>query len=96
MARKPVTFRAHLREQLKNPEFRKHYEAYELPVRLAIEIATLRQKQKLTQAELAKRMGVRQQMVAQLEDADNGTAPTVRTLEKVARALGKRLHIAFR
>ncbi len=76
-------------------KFRKHYEAYELPVKLAVEIAALRQKKRLTQAQLARRMGVQQQMVAQLENPGE-TVPNVRTLEKVARALGKQLHIAFR
>ena len=49
----------------------------------------------MTQAQLAKRMGVKQQMVAHLEDPE-GSIPNVRTLQKVARALGKELYIGFR
>ena len=85
----------YLKDQLKNPSFRKHYAAYEIPVRLAVEIAILRHRKGMTQAQLAKRMGVKQQMVAQLEDSE-GSIPNVRTLQKVARALGKKLYIAFR
>ena len=88
-------FEDRLREDLKNPEFRKHYEDYELPVRLAVEIAQLRQRKKLTQAQLAKRIGVSQQFVARLENSYE-TIPSLRTLEKVAQALGKHLYIAFR
>ena len=96
MARKILKFRDYLKSQLKNPEFRKHYEAYELPVRLAVQIAELRHKKKMTQLQLARKMGVSQQMVAQLENPETETAPTVRTLQRVALALGSHLYIGFR
>ena len=95
MPEKGVRFKEYLREQLKDPEFRKQYDSYDLPVRLAVEIATLRRKKRLTQAQLAKKMGVKQQMVAQLENPKD-TLPNVRTLEKVAEALGLHLYIGFR
>ena len=95
MARKTTWFKDHLKEQLKNPEFRKHYEAYDLPIRLGITIALLRRDKRMTQAQLARKMGVTQQMIAQIEST-SGSLPTVRTLEKVAQAFGKTLHIAFR
>ena len=95
MARKIVRFKDYLSDQLKDQDFRKHYEDYELPVRIALEIAELRRTRKMTQAQLAKRMGVSQQMVAQLENPDE-TIPNVRTLQKVAEAFGKHLYIGFR
>lgn len=96
MARKIVRYRDYLKDQLKHPKIREHWEAYEVPVKLAIEIAVLRQKKRMTQAQLAKKMGVSQQMVAQLENPEGRTAPNVRTLEKVAKALGSELYIGFR
>ncbi|MBI4375898.1 MAG: helix-turn-helix transcriptional regulator [Elusimicrobia bacterium] len=96
MARKIVRFRDYLKDQLKDPDVRKHWEAYDLPVRLAMEIAMLRHKRRMTQGELAKKMGVSQQMVALLENPEEDTAPNLRTLQKVADALGKQLYVGFR
>lgn len=96
MVRKIVKYRDYLKDQLKNPKVREHWEAYEIPVKLAIEIALLREKKKMTQAQLAKKMGISQQMVAQLENPEEDTAPNVRTLAKVAKALGSELYIGFR
>ncbi len=45
----------------------------------------------LTQAELAERMGTTQSAIARLESGR--VSPTVETLQKYARALGKRLKI---
>lgn len=95
MNRKIVRFKDYLNGQLKDPEFRKHYEEYELPVKIALEIAGLRRQKKMTQAQLAKKMRVSQQMVAQLENPSE-TIPNVRTLQKVAEAFGKQLYIGFR
>ncbi|MBI2895405.1 MAG: type II toxin-antitoxin system HicB family antitoxin [Deltaproteobacteria bacterium] len=46
----------------------------------------------LTQAQLAKRAGLTQAMVARIEDPDYN--PTLETLERVARALGAELRIS--
>ena len=45
----------------------------------------------VTQAELAERMGTTQSAIARLESGR--VSPTVETLQKYARALGKRLKI---
>ncbi len=96
MSKKILKFQDYLKDQLKDPEFKKHYEAYELPIRLAVQIAQLRQKKRMTQTQLAKKMGVSQQMVAQLENPETESAPNVRTLQKVAAALDSHLYIGFR
>ena len=93
--RKPVRFDDVLAEDLRDPEFRGHFEAYELPVRIGVEIAFLRRRKKLTQTQLAKKMGVSQQFVARLETSES-TMPSLRTLTKLAEALDRRLHISFR
>ena len=92
--RKIVRFDDVLAVDLRDPEFRRHYQAYELPVRLAVEIAFLRRERKLTQAGLAKKMGVSQQFVARLENSSS-TMPSLRTLAKLAEALDRRLHVSF-
>ena len=95
MARKFRRFEDRLKEDFKNPEFRKHYKSYDLPVRLAIQIAQIRHKKRITQAQLAKRIGVSQQFVARLENSEE-TVPSLRTLEKVAQALDRHLYVDFR
>ncbi len=92
--RKGIRFNDVLAESLRDPEFRRHFEAYDLPMRLAIEIASLRRDKKLTQAQLAAKMGVTQQFVARLENSEI-TMPSLRTLAKLAGAVGRRLHVSF-
>ena len=92
--RKIIRFNDVLAEDLRDPEFRRHYDAYELPVRLAVEIAYLRRDKKLTQAQLAAKMGVTQQFVARLENSES-TMPSLRTLARLAKALDRRLHVSL-
>ena len=92
--RKIIRFDDVLAESMRDPEFRRHFEAYELPVRLAVEIACLRRDKKLTQAQLAAKMGVTQQFVARLENSES-TMPSLRTLARLAKALDRRLHVAL-
>jgi len=95
MAGRIRRFDDRLKEDIKSSKFREHYEAYELPVRLAIQIARLRQKGKITQVQLARKIGVSQQFVARLENSQT-TVPSLRTLEKVAHALNKHVYVDFR
>jgi DNA-binding XRE family transcriptional regulator len=92
--RNGVRFDDVLAASLRDPEFSRHFEAYELPVRLAVEIAFLRREKNLTQAQLAAKMGVTQQFVARLENSES-TMPSLRTLTKLASALGRRLQVSF-
>lgn len=52
-----------------------------------------REDAKLTQVELAKRLGIAQPSYAKLERS--GANPSVKTLSRVAKALGRRLQIAL-
>lgn len=59
---------------------------------IAFQIYDLRKKAGLTQAELAKLVGTRQANIARVESADY-TGYTLKTLEKVTKALKARLEI---
>lgn len=59
---------------------------------IAFQIYDLRTKAGLTQTELAKLVGTRQSNIARIESADY-TGYTLKTLEKVTRALKARLEI---
>jgi DNA-binding XRE family transcriptional regulator/predicted RNase H-like HicB family nuclease len=61
---------------------------------VAVQIRRMRQARGLTQAELAKRVGVSQQQIAKVEDPDAN--PTLLTLIRIADALDRTLVVAFR
>ncbi|OGX14688.1 MAG: hypothetical protein A2166_06255 [Omnitrophica WOR_2 bacterium RBG_13_41_10] len=84
----------YLNELLKDEKFRRLYEIECAKVALAQKIAELREDENLTQAELAKRLGVSQQFVSQIETGDEKNL-TLETLIKIARSLGKGITISF-
>lgn len=87
-------FEDHLREALRNPKVRQAYEGADLPIRLAIEIARLREKKGLTQQELAKKIGTKQQVVSRIEKL--GENFTLGTLQRIADALDAHLSVSLR
>ncbi|MBI3087536.1 MAG: helix-turn-helix domain-containing protein [Candidatus Omnitrophica bacterium] len=87
-------FRDYLKEQLKDPAFRKAYEEEGLFVELAVQIAHLRQRKGVTQRQLAKRLHTSQQTISRLESPRNGSL-SLRTLIRIAHALGKELKVQF-
>ncbi len=83
----------YLDEQLKNPEFRKEYDALEPEFALIRAILDARREKGITQKELSERTGIAQGDISKLE---NGSAnPSVKTLKRVAAALGKKVKIEF-
>ena len=87
-------FRDYLKEQLKNPVVRAAYEEEGVYAELAIQIARLRIRKRLTQRALAKRLHTSQQTVSRLESPKNGSL-SLRTLVKLAHALGKEVKVQF-
>jgi ribosome-binding protein aMBF1 (putative translation factor) len=78
---------------MKQPKYRKEYEALEEEFVLASAVIDARNGAGLTQEELARKMGTTQPVVARLE---SGRArPSLRTLERLARATRSRLVITF-
>jgi len=74
---------------MKDPEFRAEYEALEDEFRLIEMMIALRHEHKLTQAQLAEKTGMKQSAIARLET--EGANPSFKTLNRVAKALGKRI-----
>lgn len=87
-------FRDRLKEELKDPEFKKAFDEEDVYARLAIQIAKLREEQGLSQTDLAKRLHTSQQLVSRIEDTDNRSL-SLGTLVKLAEAFHKRLNIKF-
>lgn len=81
------------KEWMRDAEYRKSYEALDEEFALAKVVNGARNRAGLTQAELARRMGTTQPVVARLEGGR--TRPSMRTLERFAKATGSRLLIRF-
>ena len=81
------------RRWMKQPKYRKAYEALEEEFALASAVIDARNRAGLTQQELAKRMGTTQPAVARLESGR--VRPSMRTLARLAEATGSRLIIGF-
>jgi len=92
-ANKAIDFDEVLSEKLKNPKFKKYFDKYGQQLELAYQILQLRQARKISQAELAKKIGTTQGNVARLESGRQNF--TVSLLARVAGALDSSLKIDF-
>ena len=87
-------FQKRLREDLKDPEFRKHFEEERRALDLALKIAKLRERKGLSQQEFARLMGTSQQAISRIESGEY-EGFTLKTLQKIAEATGTHLKIEF-
>lgn len=88
------TLKERLRKDLRDPEFRKAFEAHYLEARVAEQIYELREKRHLTQTELASKAGMAQNAVSRIEKGSNSL--TLRTVQRVAAALGYSVAVEFK
>jgi Helix-turn-helix. len=88
------TFQSRLKEDMKDPEFKAYYQEERQALMLAMKIAKLREKKKLSQLQLAKLMGTSQQAISRLESGEY-EGFTLKTLEKIAEVTGMRVEIKF-
>lgn len=77
---------------LRDAEVQKEYEALKAEFHLAEKIIKARAKAKMTQAELARRIGTKSTAISRLEPPNYGKA-SISMLKKVAHALGCELQI---
>ena len=82
-----------LSEDLEDPEIRKEMEKLEPEFAIVRAIIDARVSSDITQEELSRKSGINQANISKLE---HGKAnPSVSTLQKLAKGLGKRLVISF-
>lgn len=84
------TFKKHLDENMKHPEFRKAWHNLDQEFELLGSFIKAREKAGITQAELAKKIGTKQPALSRLETGRFAKA-TLETLNKIADALDMRL-----
>ncbi len=86
-------FKELLAEQMKDEEFRKEYEALEPEFTITQAMIDARNAEGMTQKELSERSGIAQGDISKME---NGNAnPSIKTLQRLAEAMGKSLRIEF-
>ncbi len=87
-------FKSRLRNELKDTEFKTHYQEERQALKVAMRIVELREEKGLSQQQLAKLMGTSQQAISRIESGEYDGF-TLKTLEKIAEATGMRVKIEF-
>jgi len=82
-----------IREQMNDPEFARAWEETEIEDQVKRLLIQERMNEGLTQKELAEKSGIPQSNISRIE---NGSAvPTLKTLDALAKGIGKKLKISF-
>lgn len=89
------SFDRYVAGQLADPEFRRAYENRMVVAELAMAVRSMREAAGLTQAQLAKLIGVKQPMIARVERGSDQRTPRWDVLRRVGLALGKQLVLEF-
>lgn len=86
-------FRETLNEQLKDPDFKKEWDALEPEYQIIKAMLDTRNEKSITQKQLADITGIPQADISRLE---NGNAnPSLRTLKRLAEGMGMKLKVEF-
>ncbi len=86
-------FRDSLNKQLKDPEFKKEWDALETEFQIIQAIIDARTETGITKKQLSDLSGITQAEISKIE---NGNAnPSLKTLKKLASAMGKKVKISF-
>jgi len=86
-----LSFERHLERKLKNPKFKEYYDEYGKQLEIAYQILRLRKQKKMSQVELAKKIGTKQSNIARMEIGQQNF--TIGTLQKIAKAFDRELKI---
>ena len=90
---KDITFDQYLKEQLRDPKFRKEWERTEAAYQVTRELIRTRIEGKISQRELAKKANTTQAVLSRIENMT--VSPSIGLLQRIAQALGKNLTVKF-
>ena len=94
MSKRPIfTLQDHLKILLKNPKFKEEWENSEAEYQLSCKLIEARSKRKLSQRDLATKVGTSQAAISRIE-AMNGN-PSLSLLKRIAQALDTKINISF-
>ena len=86
-------FRVTLDEQLKDPQFKKEYDALDLEFQLVRVLLDVRKEKNITQKQLSELTGINQADISKIE---NGNAnPSIKTLKRIAEAMNMKIKLDF-
>lgn len=88
---KLYTFRQDLKNRLKDPAFRKAWEASEAEYQISRALISARIERKISQRELARKANTTQAVISRLESMNAN--PSVGLIQKIASALSLKLKI---
>ena len=91
----PISHAEVMAKEMKDPEFRYHYEQRRTAHEIAMAVRAMRRQASMTQVTLAKLVGVSQPLIARIEKGSGGIAPSWETLRRVCIALGKQMRLSF-
>ncbi len=83
-------------EKMKDEEFAVLYVKEMIINKIACAVIDMRQRQGLTQTELAEKAHTSQPVIARLERGSDSRIPSLELLGRIARALGKEITIDFK
>jgi ribosome-binding protein aMBF1 (putative translation factor) len=86
-----ISFEKLKKEWMKDPAFRAEYDRLKPEFALALALINARTKAGLTQADVARKMRTTQSVVARIESGSN--PPNLKTLERYASAVGRRIEV---
>jgi DNA-binding XRE family transcriptional regulator len=81
------------KKQMRNPEYRKAYEALEVEYRIKSDVLRKRIEKDMTQADLAHKTGIDQATISRLENGNYN--PSIKFLERIAKGLGAKLKVSI-
>lgn len=90
---KDLILNDYLKEQLKDPKFKKEWEKSEVAYQVTRELIRARIERKISQRQLAQKAGTTQAVISRIENMS--VSPSVGLVQRIANSLGKKLEIRF-
>lgn len=88
-----ILFDDYLKEQLKDPEFKRLWDESEPAFQAGSAVIKARIEAKISQRQLAKKAKTTQAVISRIETMQE--SPTIGVLQKIAASMGKKLEIKF-
>ena len=88
-----LTLDEYVGEQLKDPDFAKEWEVAQQEMEIMLAVYEARTSKNLTQEELAEKVGISKATINRIETGMQD--PSIKTLQKIAKALDMKLKISF-
>ncbi len=86
-------FTKYLEKQLKNEEFKKEWDSLELRYQFIQKLIELREENKISQLQLAKKIGTTQAVISRIESGNVNIG--IDMIQRIAAAFGRTAKVSF-